>query len=252
MFVFQIVSTAQDTSLRIVSAPSSPTCEVDDYDLPLSNEYSSDISSSGSSSATLTIESSTSISTPSVSEFTDSSSSDFMVNLFGYVPNPPPALPTYKLVGDNIDKEVHPRDMRSDHQSRSLHYFHSYAVKDRVDMSGISDVPTACNPNFDVKRILPTPADIKELRKNISILFSRVLKKHVPFIAEFGRGLERHIQHKFYIEMSQKSEVVSISLGYLAILMVQVSVYFLLHDIDPTWNRAQVRAKLCGNGGYSY
>ena len=47
--------------------------------------------------------------------------------------------PTYKLVGDNIDKNVKPREMRSDHQTRSLHYFHTYAVRDRVDMSSYSD-----------------------------------------------------------------------------------------------------------------
>lgn len=39
-------------------------------------------------------------------------------------------LNTFKLVGDNIDKEVQPREMHSDYQSRSLHYFHTYAVKD--------------------------------------------------------------------------------------------------------------------------
>ena len=42
-------------------------------------------------------------------------------------------LPLYKLVGDNIDKVVKPRHMRIDHQAKSLHYFHSYAVKDRID-----------------------------------------------------------------------------------------------------------------------
>ena len=36
---------------------------------------------------------------------------------------------TYKVVGDNIDKEVRPRQMRSDHQTRSLHYFHIYETE---------------------------------------------------------------------------------------------------------------------------
>ncbi len=44
-------------------------------------------------------------------------------------------LPTFKIVGDNIDKTIRPREMRSDHQTRSLHYFHSYAVRDRIDIS---------------------------------------------------------------------------------------------------------------------
>ena len=42
---------------------------------------------------------------------------------------------TFKLVGDNIDKNINPQDVRLDSQTVSLHYFHSYAVRDRIDMS---------------------------------------------------------------------------------------------------------------------
>ena len=35
--------------------------------------------------------------------------------------------PPYIIVGDNIDKNVSPRDMRVDNQTKSFHYFHSYA-----------------------------------------------------------------------------------------------------------------------------
>ena len=41
-------------------------------------------------------------------------------------------LPTFKLVGDNLDKSVRPRDMRLDNQTQSLHYFHMYGVRDRA------------------------------------------------------------------------------------------------------------------------
>ena len=43
------------------------------------------------------------------------------------------------LQGDNIDKNVHVRDMRVDNQNTSLHYFNSYAVKDRVPCSAGHD-----------------------------------------------------------------------------------------------------------------
>ena len=38
----------------------------------------------------------------------------------------------FKIVGDNIDKNIRPSMQRLTHQTRSLHNFHSYAVKDRV------------------------------------------------------------------------------------------------------------------------
>ena len=34
----------------------------------------------------------------------------------------------FKIVGDNLDKTIKPRDMRSNHQSQSLHYFNLYAA----------------------------------------------------------------------------------------------------------------------------
>ncbi len=47
----------------------------------------------------------------------------------------------YKLVGDNIDKNVYARYMRIiKHQNRSLHFFHALAILDRVDISKLSDM----------------------------------------------------------------------------------------------------------------
>ena len=40
--------------------------------------------------------------------------------------------PHYIIVGDNINKIVSPHDMGVDNQS--FHYFHSYAVQDKVDL----------------------------------------------------------------------------------------------------------------------
>ena len=46
-----------------------------------------------------------------------------------------------KIIGDNINKNVKPRFMRSDHQGKSLHYFHGYAVQDRFNLSMPEDYP---------------------------------------------------------------------------------------------------------------
>ena len=47
----------------------------------------------------------------------------------------------FKVVGDNVDKTIKPRHMREDRQTKSIHYFQIYAVKDRVDLSNRSDEP---------------------------------------------------------------------------------------------------------------
>ena len=77
---------------------------------------------------------------------------------------PNPSLLTYRLVGDNIDKNVKPHSMTNEHQTRSLHYFHSFTVRDCIDLSNYSNEPhvpdlTAMNleellPSSDDERVL--------------------------------------------------------------------------------------------------
>lgn len=113
----------------------------------------------------------------------------------------------YKLVFDNIDKNVRPRHMRSDNQTRSLHYVQSYAVKDRVNYDSFSsEVPTIVNV-FDV---LPTEEDYKCLKMNFAILVSRMIVKYIPYFASDYSGLPvKHIPHEHSTEMGTKSEIVS-------------------------------------------
>ena len=116
---------------------------------------------------------------------------------------------TYKLVGDNIDKNVKPREMRSNVQTRSLHYFHTYAVRDRVDMSQYSSNSGNVDfGNIHLQEVLPTCRDEVALRDNFAILVGRILAKYMPFFGTLAKNLERHIPHEFSTEMSRKSEVV--------------------------------------------
>jgi hypothetical protein len=43
---------------------------------------------------------------------------------------------------------------------------------------------------------------------NMCVLIARTLMKHIPYFSEYGKGVEKHIRHQFYEEMSRKSEVV--------------------------------------------
>ncbi len=45
--------------------------------------------------------------------------------------------PGFKIVGDNIDKNVRPSYQRLDRQTQSLCYFHSYAVRNNLDLSAV-------------------------------------------------------------------------------------------------------------------
>ena len=60
----------------------------------------------------------------------------------------------YRLCGDNIDKTVKQRYMRSDaYKTGSIHYFHSYAVADRIDFGSLPET-TPPLPSVDVLQLV--------------------------------------------------------------------------------------------------
>lgn len=179
---------------------------------------------------------------PLTSETNTSSASDMLDQLEGFTAVPTRILtyPTMKIVGDNIDKYVKPREMREDVQASMLHYFNLYAVRDRVDASTLEDAPSLPDPSrIDLDKLFPSPEEHKAIHKNFQHLVARVLKKHMPFFKKFGSGLERHLKHKYYKEMSMKSEVVS---GHICASLILYTNYILLIVLlsDSTWYFAKV------------
>jgi len=77
----------------------------------------------------------------------------------------------FTIVGDNIDKNFRPSYQRQDRQTKSLHYFHSYAAKNRVDVSLLSDAKRSAV--LSVESFLPTQADLDKLIGDLETLTSR-------------------------------------------------------------------------------
>ncbi len=120
----------------------------------------------------------------------------------------------FHLCGDNLDKGIKPRYMRiGTSKPDSIHYFHSYAVADRIDFTTLSDqvIPTLQrNAKQVALSLLPTPEDDLAIRENICILISRILYENMGFFNLcFDGEVDWHIKHQFYDEMSTKSKVVS-------------------------------------------
>lgn len=135
------------------------------------------------------------------------------------------SVSSFKLVGDNVDKSSKPRHETSESHTQSLHYFHSYAVKDRCDIEGLDDsVSLPVVEDVDVTKLLPTNEDLKCLQKNINILIARTVMKHCTFFQEKIQSLEHHIPHPFSKQMSQKSDVVSKSV----VVYMHVTCYYVI------------------------
>lgn len=120
---------------------------------------------------------------------------------------------TYKIVGDNLDKNVYSRYMRvKKYRTKSHNMFHSFAVADRIDTNAfVDDHQLLCLPSPDMpaKSFLPSLEDDVMLKKNIVTLISRILIQHIPFFKLcFDDLVPSHIAHEYTKEMSRKSDVV--------------------------------------------
>ena len=78
----------------------------------------------------------------------------------------------FKIVGDNVDKNFRPSTQRHDNKTKSMHWFHLYAVKDRIDLSSYSDC-TSNLATIDVNELLIHKDDIKQITSDAEILISR-------------------------------------------------------------------------------
>ena len=81
-------------------------------------------------------------------------------------------ITTYRLCGDNIDKGIRARYLRSDRGNPdSIHYFHTYAALDPVDFSTLSEYP------------LPLP-QVSDEQIAISLLPSEPMCPHYNVLPE--------------------------------------------------------------------
>ena len=80
------------------------------------------------------------------------------------------------IIGDNIDKDIAPRNMRVDHQKRSLHYFNMCAIKDRVSTSGLAEHHETIPPLY-IQDFLPSTDDYNKLQSNFAVIVTRILCK---------------------------------------------------------------------------
>ena len=128
-------------------ASEDPTDRIEEPSLAEVAEFPS---SEESLSSEMVSKSFTSISSPSCSSQSSHAQmcSDVDVSTDEHLPGtkqPPDrvrTLPTFKLVGDNLDKSVRPRDMRIECQTQALHYFHMYVVRDCVNLAEFTDNPS--------------------------------------------------------------------------------------------------------------
>ena len=115
------------------------------------------------------------------------------------------SLPTYKLVGDNLNKSIQPLEEIGTYHKNIHLYFHSYAVKDRLELGSFEDSPSLSD--LQKANIEPTADDNIALKSNFVTLAARIIHNHMPFFKK-TIGSIKPILCAYAKEMSQKSQVV--------------------------------------------
>lgn len=94
------------------------------------------------------------------------------------------------VIGDNIDRQVNPREMRIENQVKSLHYFHAFAALNRIETLRMDDTKSVGTVStLPLSTFVPSPQDCATLRDNYVILVSRVLVQHIPHFL----SLKKHV-----------------------------------------------------------
>lgn len=116
-----------------------------------------------------------------------------------------------RLVGDNIDYEIHARVQSQKHKNRSLHWTHQFAVLDRVqDPTLDTNKSQKSVADIQLSEILPDRNVQSRLVRNWAVIVSRVVTKSLDPFKPFQGLVVRHIPHKYSKQMSQKSDSVSL------------------------------------------
>lgn len=116
---------------------------------------------------------------------------------------------TFKFWGDNVDKKVGVRDVRSDHHGSLVHMYSIVAGRSRTPASSLQYTGRVANlSSLDPESFLPTSQDVKTIRSNLVTLVSRILTQYIVAFSPLSKAIPKHIIHKYSSEMALKSDVV--------------------------------------------
>ena len=115
-----------------------------------------------------------------------------------------------RIVGDNWDLEVKARCQTKSQTNKSLHYFHAYAVKDRIIPKGLhNSKPQKSIDELEMQEILPTTEVQESIISDLAYIIPRIIVRYLSAYKAFQKAVVYHIPHPHSKEMSEKSEVVS-------------------------------------------
>jgi len=95
----------------------------------------------------------------------------------------------FRLVGDNVDLSTTAHVQTLEQTNQSLHWFHEYAVKDRVALPSGDNRPQKSLDELSMEEILPTGAVQEETIMDLMYIIPRILCRYLPAYSIFQSPL---------------------------------------------------------------
>ena len=86
----------------------------------------------------------------------------------------PSICPGYTLVIDNVDMNIRRSEQGMGRTTKSYHYCHGYAVKNRIDTTSFPDGPPA--GVLSIEHVLPNKGDLDKILDEFKVIVSRYHK----------------------------------------------------------------------------
>lgn len=79
----------------------------------------------------------------------------------------------YKLVCDNVDRNIRPRHQTSTRQTKSVHMVQVMAVLGRINLSHLSDIAPQRPRFLSMNDFIPQKVDLQEILGNFAVYAAR-------------------------------------------------------------------------------
>lgn len=143
--------------------------------------------------------------------------------------------PGYRLVGDNVDLLIKPRQTTIGSGNQDIHYYNMMAVKNRISGNHLDDAAPIGNIETTPWSVyIPTIDDNKAIRTEFRYLVTRVIAEYIPQMSWLNDYIPPFLSHKYSQIAKEKTEVVCTDDFFSSVFLVSsaASTYFMSHSFN--------------------
>lgn len=130
----------------------------------------------------------------------------------------------YTVVWDNVGKIMKARHQKIGKENPIHLWALSYCAKNRVKSAHLQNEGHCQASEIPLEKYFANNADVKIIKSRMSHIVQNHLASYVPIFMHLKAQVDKHQQHRFFKENSEKSEVVYITIFILSLVTISSCV----------------------------